>query len=246
MFTGLVEEIGVIISVHQDEKTKQWILVIQASVVLEGVKLGDSIAVNGVCLTVTAFDHKKKQFTVGLSPETLRRTNLGDLKAAPRGFKGLSSLDASCIVNLERSLAANGRVGGHFVQGHVDGVGTIVQFKPELDSLWVTVRTSPELMVFIVRKGYITVDGTSLTVVDTGPDWFSFMLVQYTQSKIIVPKKKVGDKINLEVDIIGKYVQSIMARSGFTGEKQQQQHQTGPAKPAVTLEKTAVQPRARL
>jgi len=213
MFTGLVEEIGIIIAIHQDAKTQQWILTIAANVVLEGVKLGDSIAVNGVCLTVTEFSHKKKTFVAGLSPETLRRTNLGDLKAAPRGTKDLKALDASCLVNLERSLAANGRVGGHFMQGHVDGVGTILQFRPDQDSVVITVRASPDLLKFIVPKGYVTVDGTSLTVVETGADWFSFMLVQYTQSKIVVARKKAGEKVNLEVDIIGKYVHSFLSRT---------------------------------
>jgi len=197
MFTGLIEEMGIVLSLVQDKKTEQWILTISAHIVLEGVKLGDSIAVNGVCLTVTAFD--KKSFVVGLSPETLRKTNAGELKKGDP-------------VNLERSLAANGKFGGHFVQGHVDGTGTIISFKHEKDSLWVTVRASPELIKFIVEKAYIAVDGTSLTVCEVGPDWFNFMLVQYTQSKIVVAKKKVGDKVNLEVDIMGKYVASFMSK----------------------------------
>jgi riboflavin synthase len=114
-------------------------------------------------------------------------------------------------VNLERSLAANGRVGGHFVQGHVDGVGKIIAFRTEVDSLWVTVETPESILKYIVEKGYITVDGTSLTVCDVTDTYFTFMLIKYTQGKIIIPGKKVGDLVNLEVDILGKHVERYMA-----------------------------------
>eukprot|EP00741_Cyanophora_paradoxa_P002501 tig00000076_g2425.t1 len=190
MFTGLVEEMGKVKSLY--EKDGGWILTIECSVVLEGVKLGDSIAVNGTCLTVTTFV-PKKEFTVGMSPETMRRTCLGDLKVG----------DA---VNLERSMAADSKFGGHF--GHVDGTGTIVNFRKDGDSLWVTVRVSDHrLLKLIVPKGYVAVDGTSLTVCEVGPDFFSFMLVAYTQKKIIIPLKKVGQRVNLEADVVGKYIQ---------------------------------------
>ncbi|KAL0905690.1 hypothetical protein M5K25_024130 [Dendrobium thyrsiflorum] len=177
---------------------------IAAKTVLGGVQLGDSISVNGTCLTVTAFDPVASQFSVGLSPETLRKTSLGEL-------------GPGSPVNLERALQPTSRMGGHFVQGHVDGTGEIVKFELEGDSIWVKVKTSPELLRYIVPKGFITVDGTSLTVVQVydEDDCFDFMLVAYTQQKVAIPKKKVGDKVNLEVDILGKYVEKLL-RGGIS------------------------------
>lgn len=192
MFTGLIEEIGNVAAIQQTEKSYD--LTVKAQTVLDGVKLGDSIAINGVCLTVTTFD--ADTFTVGLAPETLKRTNLGDL--------------TECTpVNLERSLLPTTRLGGHFVQGHVDATGTITSFRPDNDALWLTVETTPELMRYIVTKGYIAIDGTSLTVVDTGPDWFNVTLIKYSQSKITLPLKNVGDQVNLEVDILSKYMERL-------------------------------------
>lgn len=196
MFTGIVEEMGTVKELKQVEKDGVE-MTIAGSVVLEDVKLGDSIAVNGACLTVIRFD--VESFSVGLAPETLRCTSLGEA-------------EVGALVNLERSVQPNSRMGGHFVQGHVDGAGTIVSFEPEGDSLWVKVATSPELLRLIVPKGYISVDGTSLTVVKVLDDEsaFTFMLVAYTQQKIVVPFKKVGSKVNLEVDIVGKYVERLL------------------------------------
>ncbi len=192
MFTGLIEEIGTVAAIRQTAESFD--LSISAQTVLDGVTLGDSIAVNGVCLTVTTFD--ADTFTVGLAPETLRRTNLGDLTdGAP--------------VNLERSLLPTTRLGGHFVQGHVDATGVITSFRPDNDALWLTIETSPELMRYIVNKGYVAIDGTSLTVVDTGPNWFNVTLIKYSQSKIILPRKNVGDRVNLEVDILAKYMERL-------------------------------------
>ncbi len=192
MFTGLIEEMGAVADVRAGADSFE--LVISASTVLEDVRLGDSIAVNGVCLTVTAFDDAR--FTVGLAPETLKRTNLGDLAAgAP--------------VNLERSVLPTTRLGGHFVQGHVDATGVVKSFRPDRDALWLTVETDPALMRYVVAKGYVAIDGTSLTVVDTGPDWFNVTLIDYTQAKIILPLKKPGDRVNLEVDILAKYIERL-------------------------------------
>ncbi|KAL8140435.1 hypothetical protein V2J09_006456 [Rumex salicifolius] len=178
---------------------------IRAKTVLEDVKLGDSIAVNGTCLTVTEFDLDSSEFMVGLAPETLRKTSLVELKSGSR-------------VNLERALQPSTRMGGHFVQGHVDGTGEIVSLDPEDDSLWVKVKTSPAILKYIVPKGFIAVDGTSLTVVDVfdKEDSFNFMLVTYTQQNVAIPLKKVGQKVNLEVDILGKYVERLLS-SGFVG-----------------------------
>lgn len=178
-------------------------LKIAASTVLNGVNLGDSIAVNGTCLTVTEFDHKVSDFTVGLAPETLRKTSL-------------SELEPGSAVNLERAVTPASRMGGHFVQGHVDGTGVIVSMVPEKDSLWVKVKADKVLLKYIVPKGFIAVDGTSLTVVDVFDDegCFNFMLVAYTQQNVVIPMKKVGHKVNLEVDILGKYVERLLS-SGF-------------------------------
>ncbi|KAJ4773089.1 Riboflavin synthase [Rhynchospora pubera] len=204
LFTGIVEEIGHIDQVgptsDSGDDNGGFEMRIGAEIVLGGTRLGDSIAVNGTCLTVTDIDSAGSRFSVGLSPETLRRTSLG-------------GLGPGSPVNLERSLTPESRMGGHFVQGHVDGTGEIVKFSPEGDSLWVTVRTDPDLLRLIVPKGFIAVDGTSLTVVGVYEEesTFDFMLIAYTQQKIVLPTKKVGDKVNLEVDILGKYVEKLLS-----------------------------------
>ncbi|PHT43407.1 hypothetical protein CQW23_17432 [Capsicum baccatum] len=202
MFTGIVEEMGRINQLGYD-KPDSFTMKIQAKLILEDINLGDSISVNGTCLTVDHYDKEKLEFSVGLAPETLRKTSLIEL-------------EQGSLVNLERALKPSSRMGGHFVQGHVDGTGEIVEFKPEGDSLWVKVKTVKEILRYIVPKGYIAVDGTSLTVVDVfdEEDCFNFMLVAYTQQKVVIPMKKVGQKVNLEVDILGKYVERLLS-TGF-------------------------------
>ncbi|XP_057525726.1 riboflavin synthase [Amaranthus tricolor] len=202
LFTGIVEEMGKVKELGYGENAG-FDLKIGAKIVLEDVKLGDSIAVNGTCLTVTEFNTELSEFTVGLAPETLRKTSLIELQPGS-------------LVNLERALQPSTRMGGHFVQGHVDGTGEIVSLDPEDDSLWVKVKTTPELLKYIVPKGFIAIDGTSLTVVDVFDDdlCFNFMLVAYTQQNVVIPLKKVGQKVNLEVDILGKYVERLL-NSGF-------------------------------
>lgn len=202
MFTGIVEEVGIMESLS--EVAGGWSLTVKAQIVLEGTRPGHSLAVNGACLTVTALSTDR--FAVGLSPETLRRTNLGDLRPGDG-------------VNLERSLATNGRIGGHFVQGHVDGTGEVRAFQPEGDSLWVTVGATPELLRYIVPKGYIAVDGVSLTVVDVFPDAFTFMLVAYTQQHISLPYKPADSRVNLEVDILGKYVEKFVGEVNYAARQ---------------------------
>jgi riboflavin synthase len=202
MFTGIVEEIGVMESLS--EVAGGWSLTVKARTALEGARLGDSIAVNGACLTVTAL--AGDGFTAGVSPETLRRTNLGALRHGDG-------------VNLERSLAANGQIGGHFVQGHVDGTGEVRAFRPDGDSLWVTVGAAPGLLRYIVPKGFIAVDGVSLTVVDVFPDAFTFMLVAYTQQHITLPRKPTDSRVNLEVDILGKYVEKFMEEARYAAQR---------------------------
>jgi len=197
MFTGIVEEIGKVEALGQGGGGYQ--LRVRARKITEDVKLGDSIAVNGVCLTVTAFD--VNGFAVGLSPETLRRTNLEGMKPGDR-------------VNLERALRPSDRLGGHFVQGHVDGVGTIAERRREGDSILMRFRVPEEISQFIVEKGFIAVDGVSLTVTGCGADWFSVALIAFTQGVVALAEKGAGDAVNLEVDIVGKYVQSFLARQG--------------------------------
>jgi len=193
MFTGIVEEMGTTRSCRRNGSGFD--LVLNAKLVIEDAHLGDSIAVNGVCLTVTALDDAG--FTVGLAPETLSRTNL-------------ESLSTGSPVNLERALLPTTRMGGHYVQGHVDGTGTISEFRVDKDALWVTIKAPTDVMPYVVPKGYITLDGTSLTVVAVGDDWFNVTLVAYTQQHIVMPKKSIGDAVNIEVDVLGKYVERIL------------------------------------
>jgi riboflavin synthase len=192
MFTGIVEEIGVIREISPGH------LVIGAKKVLDGTKQGDSIAINGVCLTVTSL--KNDAFSVDIMPETMRRTNLGRLHYGDR-------------VNLERAVVVGGRLGGHYVQGHVDDTGKILSVKSEGSALIVKMSAPTKLMRYIVNKGFIAADGASLTVIE--PDGFSFSvsLVDYTQKQITLSAKKPGDLVNLEVDIIAKYVERLKQTS---------------------------------
>lgn len=194
MFTGIVEEIGTIRSAntgHERDNT----LVIGCKLATSDAHIGDSIAVNGVCLTVTAFG--ADWFTVGLAPETLRRTNLGQLAA-------------DSPVNLERALAVGQRMGGHYVQGHVDATGTIVGIRPEGESKVFTIQVPRELMRYIVEKGFIAVDGTSLTITATTDDTFSLAIIAHTQEWAVIGRQQVGATVNLEVDILAKYVENIV------------------------------------
>jgi riboflavin synthase len=195
MFTGIVEEMGVILALEQGRERDNT-LTIGCRTALEGVHRGDSIAVNGVCLTVTDYD--AHGFRVGTSPETLRRTNLGLLQPGD-------------LVNLERSLAFGGRIGGHYVQGHVDGTGVVTTARPDGEALLVTIQVARELAPYIVQKGYVAVDGVSLTVVARTDTSFTVSLIAYTQQAVILGKQSVGAVVNLEVDIMAKYVESLLA-----------------------------------
>jgi len=198
MFTGIVEEMGTLRVAYADR------LVIGARKVLEGTKIGDSIAVNGVCLTVTAMT--QDSFTIEVMPETLRRTDLGQLRPGDR-------------VNLERALGAGAPMGGHFVQGHVDGTGRVVSITPEGNALVVRIAAPPEVMRYVVPKGFIAMDGVSLTVIDWEPGSFTVSLVPHTQANITLIHKRTGETVNLETDIIGKYVERfILARQGSITE----------------------------
>lgn len=198
MFTGLIEELGTVRAAEGDAASFR--LVIGARTVLDGVREGDSIAVDGVCLTVTDFD--AESFTVGLAAETRAKTALEDLRVG----------DA---VAIERAMLPTTRLGGHYVQGHVDGTGAIRDFRPDGDSLWMSVAAPAALMRYIVPKGFIAVNGASLTVVHAGADWFDVALIAYSQEKLALPRKGPGARVNLEVDILAKYVERLMgAQSG--------------------------------
>jgi riboflavin synthase len=193
MFTGLVEEMGTVRDlVTVGDQTR---LSIAAKMAREGLAPGDSVAVDGTCLTVVELD--PEGFWVGLSPETLQRTNFDERMAGDR-------------VNLERSLLVGGRLGGHYVQGHVDGVGRIVEKRPDGDSLRVWFTAPDALMPYIVVKGYISLDGVSLTVTEKRGDRFGVALVAYTQMLITMPNKPVGATVNIEVDVFAKYVESLL------------------------------------
>lgn len=193
MFTGIVEEIGTVQSL--EERDGGWQLTLHGALASEGARQGDSIAVNGVCLTVTR--RSGGLLTFGIAPETLARSNLGDL-------------EPDSHVNLERSLPASGRIGGHFVQGHVDGTGVLAERQPDGDSLRIAVQAPPEVLRYLVPKGYVAVDGTSLTVIDVLADRFTFMLVAYTQAHILLPGLPLGARVNLEVDVLAKYAEKFL------------------------------------
>lgn len=196
MFTGIVEEIGYVGRLSTDAE-QHTTLQIMCKTALEGTRIGDSIAVNGVCLTVTELE--PTSFRVGVSPETLRRTNLGLLRAADP-------------VNLERSLVFNGRMGGHYVQGHIDSTGEIVRVVADGDSQLVTVRLPRSLMHYVVEKGYLAVDGVSLTVFNVTDDSVMIALIAHTQQAVIMGRQAAGAVVNLEVDIIAKYVERMLQR----------------------------------
>ncbi len=193
MFSGIVEEVGTIAA--RDERPGGVTLTIRARNVLEQTQIGDSIAVNGACLTVVRFD--EHTFDVDMAPETLRKTSLNQCYSGDD-------------VNLERSLTANGRVGGHFVQGHVDSTAEVVDMAPDGEGVLATFRPPAEFMRYIVPKGYVSIDGMSLTVVDTGPDWFTISFIPHTREVTVVKYYESGRLVNLEVDILGKYVEKLL------------------------------------
>ncbi|MBR0484107.1 MAG: riboflavin synthase [Oscillospiraceae bacterium] len=192
MFTGIIEEIGTVKSVRTGADT--CILTVSAKKIFSDVHIGDSIAVNGTCLTVCAFD--KNSFSADVMPETMRRTNLGGLKSGSP-------------VNLERAMPANGRFGGHIVSGHIDGTGVIKNLQKEKNAVWVQISAKPELLKYIVEKGSIAIDGISLTVAKISSQDFSVSIIPHTGEETILLKKKSGEIVNLECDIIAKYVEKI-------------------------------------
>ncbi|MFZ5351861.1 MAG: riboflavin synthase [Bacillota bacterium] len=196
MFTGLIEEIGTIKSIVKTADSAR--INISADKVLQDVRLGDSISTNGVCLTVTKFD--KSSFWVDVMPETMRRSNLKNLQSGSR-------------VNLERALRFGDRLGGHIVSGHIDGIGIVSSLKEEDNATWVSVEASEEILRYIVHKGSVAIDGTSLTVAYVEDKMFKVSIIPLTRDKTTLLEKKVGDEVNLECDMIGKYVEKLMSFS---------------------------------
>jgi riboflavin synthase len=202
MFTGIIEETGVLQSVKKGENSS--VLTIRAKKVLENTKIGDSIAANGVCLTVTSMNGSSYQ--VDVMAETLRRSNLG-------------SLEPGDSLNLERALRVGDRLGGHIVSGHIDGTGTVSRFQKEDNATWVTIIADQKILHYIVEKGSIAIDGVSLTVARLADHSFSVSIIPHTGEETILLKKKIGDTVNLECDIIGKYVERLLCHDEKGQEK---------------------------
>jgi riboflavin synthase len=193
MFTGIIEEVGQIVSVQRGQVSSR--LKVKGAKIFEDIHLGDSIAVNGVCLTATAIDGDT--FEADVMAETLRRTNLGTFRPGSR-------------VNLERAMSAGGRFGGHIVSGHIDGTGSISSMVREENAVWVKIITGEKLLKYIIEKGSITIDGISLTVAELGEDYFKVSVIPHTGSETTLLTKKPGDVVNLENDVIGKYVERLL------------------------------------
>lgn len=192
MFTGIIEELGTIGNIKNSSQSLE--LTILAKTILNEVKLGDSIAVNGVCLTVTSY--KDQQFTVDVMPETYQTTSLSKIKIGDK-------------VNLESSLRFNGKLGGHFVTGHVDNIGVIKQITPIDNAINYKIGIDKNLMQYCIYKGSVAVDGTSLTIFGVGDNWIDIALIPHTVKNSVIGYKKVGDIVNIECDMLGKYVLNL-------------------------------------
>ena len=193
MFTGIIEELGSVRSLSLTGTSGK--ITIDAKKVLEGTRIGDSIAVNGVCLTVISL--QRDGFTADVMAETVRRSNLGDLRRGDR-------------VNLERAMDAGGRFGGHLVSGHIDGTGTIRSCRKEENAVWVTVTAGPDILRLIIEKGSVAIDGISLTVAKVTRSDFQVSVIPHTGEETTLLKKKPGDAVNLENDVVGKYVERLL------------------------------------
>lgn len=193
MFTGIIEEIGTVRRIERGAAGAR--LTIAAKTVLEGTKLGDSIATNGVCLTVVSLT--ADSFSADVMAESLRRSSLG-------------ALQSGSPVNLERAMPLNGRFGGHIVSGHIDGTGTVASQRREDNAVWVTVHAPAALLRYIVEKGSIAIDGVSLTVAAVDQTSFAVSIIPHTGTETILLSKKPGEAVNLECDVIGKYVEKLL------------------------------------
>ncbi len=196
MFTGIIEELGQIRRIAMQGNSGQ--IAIQAQKVLEGTQIGDSIAVNGICLTVVSL--QKDGFVADVMAETFRRSSLGQGKPGT-------------WVNLERAMPAMGRFGGHLVSGHIDGTGVIRSSRREENAVWVTIEAGAEILRLIVEKGSIAIDGISLTVAAAGEDWFQVSVIPHTGEETTLLRKRPGELVNLENDVVGKYVERLLGLS---------------------------------
>lgn len=210
MFTGIIEEKGTLLA--KEIRGISGSLRIGATTVLEGTEIGDSIAVNGVCLTVTTMgDHF---FTADVMAETLRTSSLGELKAGD-------------FVNLERAMPANGRFGGHMVSGHIDGKGTIVDMTAEGNATWIYITAESKILQRVMERGSIAIDGISLTVAQVSPDSFAVSVIPHTADKTTLLDKRTGDRVNLENDLVGKYVQNFLKVAGVLPGEEEQKEKDG-------------------
>lgn len=202
MFTGIVEEVGYIRGVKKGVKSAE--LLIGAEKILDDIHEGDSIAVNGICLTVTSFD--EEGFTVDVMHETLNRSSIGNVRMGS-------------AVNLERAMQMGGRFGGHIVSGHIDGTGVIADIQKDDNAIWYKIRANLGIMRYIIEKGSIAMDGISLTVAKIEPETFSVSVIPHTASHTILTQKKIGDKVNIENDCVGKYVEKLLAVDKECGQE---------------------------
>ena len=193
MFTGIIEEIGKVKAIVRHANSIK--LTIAVKKILEDMHIGDSICTNGVCLTVTTFDDGS--YTADVMPETMNRTNFKDLRI-------------NDLVNCERAMPANGRFGGHIVSGHIDGIGVISKMSRDDKAIRIKIETKPEILNYIVEKGSITIDGISLTVTEVSSWDFGVSIIEHTQDATTLTKKKVGETVNLENDIVGKYIEKFV------------------------------------
>lgn len=194
MFTGIVEEIGLVKEVVYGSKSIK--LTIKCEKIMDDVKIGDSIAVNGICLTVASLDNGV--FTADVMPQTMRKTNLGSLRAGEK-------------VNLERALRPVDRMGGHVVSGHIDGTGVILSKEKEDNAIWLEISAPSDILKYIVVRGSVALDGVSLTAAYVDENCFKVSLIPHTASVTILGSKKPGDRINIECDMLGKYVEKLMS-----------------------------------
>lgn len=204
IFTGIIEELGSVKSLVQSKEVCR--LTILAPHIMKGTALGDSIAVNGICLTVEEMG--ENWFRADVMAETMRRTSL-------------SGLSAGSLVNLERAMPMNGRFGGHIVSGHVDGTGTVLSVKKEGNAFWYEIQAEPSILKYVIEKGSIAIDGISLTVAKVTKKSFSVSIIPHTRKMTVLSERKPGDLVNLENDLIGKYVERLL---GFQEEKKQESH----------------------
>ena len=210
MFTGIIEEIGKIVTIKHGSKSI--VLEVSAHLVMRGAKVGDSIAVNGVCLTVTRINNYG--FCADVMPETLKRSSLGGLSSGSK-------------VNLERALLVTSRLDGHIVSGHIDGTGVIDSFNKDDNAIWVKINTTPGVLRYIVNKGSVAVDGISLTVAEVDDSSFKVSIIPHSQDETTLVKRKIGDVVNIENDMVAKYIEKFSGFAKNEGSSSTQDLSTG-------------------